>query len=355
MAPSERPAGSFPDARQIFLGALLFLAVFYTLYFARPVVLPLTIAILLNFLFSPVVRWLRQRWRIPNGVSAALVIVLLLGGMGITVYNLAAPAAAWVARAPESYRRVEAQFRKLRKPVEQVSRTAERVEQMTGMTDTRTPTVQVRSGGLSATLFGSTQSFLFGMVLVFTLLYFLLAQGDFFTEKLVRVLPRVRDRRLALTIAGETEQSVSAYLGTTTLVNAGLGILTGIAMWLLGLPNPELWGLVGGLLNFVPYVGGLVATVVFAMAGMATFDTLGRALLPAITYLVLTNVESFLTPVILGRRLTLNPVVIFLAVVFWGWLWGIPGALIAVPLVATLKIFCDHLPALSGLGEFLGK
>lgn len=354
MAPSERQAGP-TEPRPLLLGALVVLAVFYTLYFARPVILPFAIAVLLNFLFSPVVRWLERRARIPNVLSAALVILVLLGALSVTVYRLAAPAATWVDKAPASYRRVEAQVRKLMRPVEQVSRTAERVEEMTDTGDEQTPTVRVKGTGFTAALFGSTQSFLAGLVIVFTLLYFLLAGGDLFTEKLVKALPRVKDRQLALTIAEETEQSVSAYLGTTTLVNAALGVCTGLAVWLLGLPNPALWGLVGGLLNFVPYLGGIVATAVLAMAGMATFDSLGRALLPAIAYSVLTNVESFLTPVILGRRLALNPVVIFLSVVFWGWLWGIAGALIAVPIMATVKIFCDRVESLAPVGEFLGR
>jgi predicted PurR-regulated permease PerM len=339
------------------LAGLLFLAVFYTLYFARAVILPVTIAILLNFLLSPAVRWMRKKLKIPYGVSAALLIVLLITGIGVTTYRLAKPAANWVAKAPESLRRAEAKLRILRKPVDEVSRTAERVEELAGNNEDRTTTttVQIRESGLKEAILGNTRSLLVGAVLVFTLLFFLLAGGDVFLTKLIKVLPRFKDKKLAMQIAVETERSVSTYLGATTAINVGLGILTGFACFLIGLPNPVLWGIVGGLLNFIPYVGGLLAVMVLGLAGLATFDDTTRALLPAFTYFLLTNLESFVTPYILGNRLALNPVVVFVSVLFWGWLWGIPGALLAVPIMATVKIFCDRIQGLSALGEFLGK
>jgi predicted PurR-regulated permease PerM len=339
----------------VFLAILAVLAVFYTLFFARQVVLPVTIAMLLNFLFSPLVRWLKRKLRVPFSVSAAIVILSLLTLLGAAVYQLAAPAAEWVTKAPSSMHRIEDKLKKLRRPVDQMSRTADRVEEMTNLDGDNTTQVEVASGGLRAKIFGSTTSFLTGTALVATLLFFLLAGGDTFLAKTVKVLPRLRDKKLALTIAQETERSISVYLGATTVINLVLGILTGIAMYFIGLPNPLLWGLVGGLLNFVPYVGGLAAVIVLTLAGMATFRDTFHALLPGIAYFVLTNVESFVTPYVLGKRLTLNPVVVFIAVLFWGWLWGISGALLAVPIMATLKIICDHIKSLSTLGEFLGN
>lgn len=344
------------DPRVVLLAVLVILAVFYTLYFARAVILPVTIAILLNFLFSPMVRWLKKRLRFPYSVSAGLIILLLVTVLGTTIYRLASPAAAWVTKAPASMRRIESKIQLLRRPMEQMSRTADRVEEMTNLNGDKSPTqVEVRSEGLRSRIFGSTTSFVTGTALVFTLLFFLLAGGDVFMAKMVKVLPRLKDKKLALTIAQETEQSISTYLGATTAINVVLGILTGIAMFLIGLPNPVLWGIVGGLLNFVPYVGGLVAMIVLTLAGMATFEKLGAALLPGIVYFVLTNIESFVTPYILGKRLSLNPVVVFTSVLFWGWLWGIAGALLAVPIMATLKIVFDHIKPLGSLGEFLGK
>jgi predicted PurR-regulated permease PerM len=337
------------------LAGLLILAVFYTLYFVRAVILPVIIAILLNFLFSPAVRWLKKRLRVPYAVSAALVIVLLISTVSITVYNLAQPAAAWVSKAPASLRQVEAKLRVLRKPVDEVSRTADRVEKLTEAESDGTQTVQVKEGGLKKVILGNTQAIAVGGALVCTLLFFLLAGGDHFLQKLIKVLPTLKDKKMALSITQETEKSVSTYLAATTAINIGLGILTGLAMFFIGLPNPVLWGIVGGLLNFIPYIGGLLAVIVLGLAGMATFDSTTHALMPALAYFALTNLESFVTPYILGARLALNPVVVFLSVLFWGWLWGVPGALLAVPIVATGKIFCDHIQGMGAIGEFLGK
>jgi predicted PurR-regulated permease PerM len=343
------------DPRVLLLGGLLILAVFYTLYFVREIILPVTIAVLLNFLFSPAVRWLKKKLRVPYGVSAALIIFLLIGTVSVTVYNLAQPAAAWVSQAPASLRRVEAKLRVLRRPVDEVSQTAQRVEEMAGTDNDQPQTVQLKESGLKEAILGNTRTVVVGGALVCTLLFFLLAGGDLFLQKLIKVMPTLKDKKMALAISQETEKSVSTYLAATTAINLGLGILTGIAMFIIGLPNPVLWGIIGGLLNFIPYIGGLLAVVVLGLAGMATFENTTHALLPAIAYFMLTNVESFVSPYILGARLALNPVVVFLSVLFWGWLWGIPGALLAVPIMATVKIFCDHVQGMGAMGEFLGK
>lgn len=353
--PPVRTTPRKRDPRVMLLAGLLILAVFYTLYFTRQVILPVTIALLLNFLFSPVVRWLKKRLRIPYGLSAALIILALIATVTLTIYNLAQPAATWVSQAPASLRKVEAKLRVLRKPVDEVSQTAERVEEMTGANPKDPQTVQIKQGGLKEVILGNTQSLIVGGTLVCTLLFFLLAAGDHFLQKLIKVMPTLKDKKMALAICQETEKSVSTYLAATTAINIGLGILTGIAMLIIGLPNPVLWGIVGGLLNFIPYIGGLLAVVVLGLAGMATFDSTTHALMPAFAYFLLTNLESFVTPYVLGARLALNPVVVFLSVLFWGWLWGVPGALLAVPIMATVKIFCDHVEGMAAMGEFLGK
>ena len=343
------------DPKVTLLAGLLILAVFYTLYFVREIILPVTIAILLNFLFSPAVRWLKKRLRFPYGVSAALIILFLISTVSITFYNLAQPAAEWISQAPASLRRVEAKLQVLRKPVDEVSQTAKRVEEMAGADSDQAPTIELKQDGLKEAILGNTQTAVIGGALVCTLLFFLLAGGDLFLQKLIKVMPTLKDKKMALAISQETEKSVSTYLAATTAINLGLGVLTGIAMFIIGLPNPVLWGIIGGLLNFIPYIGGLLAVVVLGLAGMATFENTTHALMPAIAYFGLTNLESFVTPYILGARLALNPVVVFLSLLFWGWLWGIPGALLAVPIMATMKIFCDHVQGMGPLGEFLGK
>jgi predicted PurR-regulated permease PerM len=344
------------EVRSIAITGLFVLASFYTLYFAREFFLPVILAVLLDFLLSPIVRALR-RLRVPEPAGAGLVIIGLLGTVAIGTYTLAQPARVWLARAPESLSHAQGKLRGIRKPVEQVSKTAQQVEQATSVpNDGRTQEVVVKGPSLTERLFGTTQSLLTGALEVIILLYFLLAAGDLFLQKLINVLPRFRDKKRAVTIARETEASVSAYLFTVTLLNIGEGVAVATVLGLIGVPNPVLWGVLASALEFIPYVGATAMTAVLFLLGLTTFDTLEHALLVPGAFLAINLVQSnFVAPMVLGRRLTLNPVAIFIGLVFWWWIWGVPGAFIAVPLLATFKIFCDHIEALAPIGEFLGK
>jgi predicted PurR-regulated permease PerM len=261
-----------------------------------------------------------------------------------------------VTKLPASMREAQNRLEKLRKPVEQVSKTAEQVEQATKMDNSKAPEVVVKGPSLSERLFGTTQTILTTALEVIILLYFLLAAGDLFLQKLIKVLPQLRDKKKAVAIARETEASISTYLVTVTLVNLGLGLAVALVMSLLGMPNPLLWGALAALAEFVPYLGATALVGVLTLAGLVTFEQVGHALLVPAAYLAVNLLQSqFITPLVLGRRLTLNPVAIFIGLVFWWWIWGVPGAFIAVPLIATFKIFCDHIEALAPIGEFLGR
>jgi predicted PurR-regulated permease PerM len=344
------------EVRSIAITGLLVLAVLYTLYFARAFLLPIVLAVLLDFLLSPVIRTLK-RARIPEPVGAAMVILALLGAVGLTAYSVADPAREWMAKAPASLAKVQSRLRDLRKPVEQVTKTAEQVEAATEVEKSAGPQeVVLRGPRLSERLFGSTQSFLTGALETLILLYFLLAAGDLFLQKLIKVLPQLRDKKKAVAIARETEASISTYLFTVAMVNVVLGIAVTLVMTLIGMPNALLWGALAALAEFVPYIGATVLLGLLTMAGLVTFPTIGHALLVPGVYLAVNLIQSqFVSPMILGRRLTLNPVAILVGLVFWWWLWGVGGAFIAVPLLATFKIFCDHIESLAPIGEFLGK
>jgi predicted PurR-regulated permease PerM len=357
---SERDqAREWPFAATVALTGIFVLLGLYTLYFARSFLLPLVVATILNFLLSPVVRAL-ARLRVPMGVGAALVILALLGVVALGIERLSGPGAEWLRKTPQGIERIEQRVRGLRRPMEQVQEAAQKVEeevaQLSGDGASEAPQVTVRGGTWTGAILSRTQAFLGGAVVALILLYFLLASGDFFLRKLIRVLPRLEDKRRAVEIARQAELHISTYLSTVTLINSALGLAVGIAMWAVGMPNPALWGVVAGLLNYVPYLGSLVTLVLIGIASILTFDDLGRALVAPLLYFAINFAEGyFLTPTIIGRRLTLNPVVVFVGLVFWGWLWGIPGALIAVPLMAMLKILCDHIEPLSPIGEFLGR
>ena len=345
-----------PVTSSVGITILVVLAVLYTLYFARAFVLPIVFAVLLNFLLSPVVRGL-ARVHVRQPIGALLVLVALLGVLASGVYGLAGPVQEWMAKAPTTFAAAGAKLKHLRAPVEQVKRTAEQVESATNIgAAPNAREVVVRGPSLVSRIFGTTESFLAGTLEVLVLLYFLLAGGDLFLQKLIKVLPRFRDKKKAVGIARETEASISTYLFTVALVNVGEGIVVAGAMYLLHMPNAVLWGVLTVMLEFIPYLGAAAMVAVLTLAGLTTFDSVGHALLVPAIYLVINILQSnVVSPMLLGNRLTLNPVAILVGLALWFFLWGIPGAFLAVPLLAAFKIFCDHIEPLAAIGEFLGQ
>lgn len=341
--------------RSIALTGLFILASFYTLYFGRAFFLPIVLALLLNFLFSPMVRALKKL-RIPEGLSAGVVVFGLLGGLALGVYQLSTPAYEWAQRAPQTMRRLEAKLRDFKKPVQTMSKATEQVEKITQVGGGKaTPTVEVRTESLGERVFSQATDLVANGMVMFILLFFLLASGDLFLRKLIRVLPSLADKKKAVEIARQIETDISAYLVTITMINIGLGIAVWGITTLLGVPNPLLWGVLAMVTNYIPYLGAIIMIVVLAMVGFLTFKDTTQALMVPLSFVGLNILESYIvTPMVLGRRLTLNPVVIFLGLTFWGWLWGITGALLAVPIMVVFKIFCDHSEPLRPLGEFLG-
>lgn len=343
------------DIRSVALTGLFVLALFYTLYLGRSFFLPIVLALLLSFVLSPAVRLLR-RLRLPTALAAAVVVFGLLGGLVVGIYNLAGPAAEWAQEAPRSLRRLERKLGELKKPVQTVSKATQQVEKMTEVGGGPAPRkVEVQTETLGERMFSQVSALVAGGVVMFILLFFLLASGDLFLRKMIKVLPRLGDKKRAVEIARQIETDISAYLSTVTLINIGLGLATWGILALIGFPNPMLWGVLATVTNFIPYLGAIVMMTVLTAVGFLTFDDATQALMAPGAYLGLNLIESYLlTPIVLGRRLTLNPVVIFLGLTFWGWLWGITGAVLAVPIMVVFKIFCDHSESLAGLGEFLG-
>ncbi len=329
-------------------------------YLAKPFLMPIILALLLNLSLKPVVNGL-CRAHLHRAVAAAIVLVLFIGLISTGLYRLNKPAAEWLAKAPESLAALEYKGREL------LSRAEKFLKRARGLGDSSSDNPgeeQARkdSRRLSwagkfvnvGAILGYTAGFLASSLETLVLLYFLLASGDLFLQKLVRVLPKMHEKKEAVEIVREVEHNISAFLFTITIINGCVGLLIGMAMAFLGMPNPVLWGVLAGVLNYIPYFGPLSVVLVLVLAGFLSFESTWGALLPALVYLAVHTVESnFLTPTVLGRRLTLSPVIIFVSLMFWTWLWGMPGALLAVPLLMTFKIFCDHFRMLAPIGEFL--
>jgi predicted PurR-regulated permease PerM len=345
------------DVRSLSLSILMILAIGGMLYIARAVIMPIVLALLLSFLLSPLVRGL-ARLRLPEPVGAAVVLLAIVGMLALGSYGLWEPATRWFQRLPQSISQLEVKMRSVKQSVEDFSQATQKVEKMTKMEGgAASPTlkVEVQRPSLTGTVLNQTLGLAATAGAVTILLYFLLASGDLFLLKLVRILPRLADKKIAVTIVHEVQHDISYYLLTITLINAGLGTAVGLAMFGLGMPNPLLWGVMAAVFNFIPYLGAVASMIILTIVAVLTFDDLGRALLVPSVFILLTAMEgSFITPTIVGHRLTLNPVAIFIWLTIWGWLWGVPGMLLAVPLLAALKIVCDHVRPLNPIGEFLG-
>ncbi|MDQ6631197.1 MAG: AI-2E family transporter [Verrucomicrobiota bacterium] len=322
------------------------------IYFAKSFLMPVVWAVLLTFLLKPVVRGL-AKIKIPESVGAIIVMVIFLTLLSLAISNLVDPAKEWAAKAPESIRKVEKKLRSFTPGFLQIFPTVKGEVNKLASSEEPVPKVEVTNSNLKGVV-SFAGIFLGGVLETIVLLYFLLAAGDLFLHKLVRILPSLQNKKKAVEITNELQENISVFLFTITCINICLGALVGLAVMWVGMPNPVLWGVVAGALNFIPYFGPITGVAVLAIVGLVTFDSLGQALLSPIIYLSLHAVESnFVTPMILGRRLTLNPVVIFISLIFWTWIWGIPGALLSVPMLMMLKIFCDHFKPLAPIGEFL--
>lgn len=359
-AEAETPPEASATVRPFDLQTLLLLIIAgllatYTLYVARVVIIPLMVAMLLKLVLWPVVRALAS-WRVPESLGAALVLAAGIAGVGYGVFALSAPAAEWIVRLPQSLSTLEHHFRVFKEPVAQMQKAEETLSKLSEIGPSRPQPIVVTESGFGALLLSETSSAVIGLVATLVLLYFLLSSGDLFLRKLVTVLPRFKDKKQAVEIAQRVQSDVSHYLFTITVINIVLGIAVGSALYAVGMPSPALWGTMCAVLNYVPFLGNILGVSIIALVALMTYGELQAAIVPPLIYAALAFLEGqLITPMIVARRLTLNPVAVFVALIFWGWLWHIPGMLLAVPLLAVIKIVCDHIRPLNPIGEFLGQ
>ena len=351
-------AGRKPrDIKSVALTGLFVLATFYTLYFMRAMVLPLVLALLLSYLLVPLVRGL-ARLKIRPVLGSAIVLIVLVVAVGYGVSRLSEPVAGWIEKAPYSVQQLKQKLLPLKKPIEKVAQATGEIDKLTSPEEPPSPTqpqtVVVKRSALSEIFFTQGPEFVASAVLMFILLYFLLAYDGVFLTKIIKITPRLGDKKTAVSIMRDIEAHISRYLLTITAINIGLGAAVGLTVHLLGLKNPVMWGVMVALLNYVPYLGAITGIICMTLGAVLSFDSLGYAMIFPASYLVIAILEgNFITPFILGRSLTLNPVLILVALAFWGWMWGISGMILAVPILATFKIFCDHIEPMEPIAEFM--
>jgi predicted PurR-regulated permease PerM len=343
------------DVKSMALTGLFVLAVFYTMYFMRAMLLPLVLALLLSYLLAPLVRAL-GRIRIGPPLGAALVLLSLIGGLIYGISFLSEPAAGWLEKAPYSLHQLQQKLLPIKKPIEKVAQATGELDKLTTPEEpqAQAQTVVVKRSAFAEAFFTQGPEFVASAVVMFILLYFLLAYDGVFLTKIIRITPRFGDKKRAVSMMREIENQISRYLLTITLINIGLGIAVGTTVHFLGLRNPIMWGAMVAILNFVPYLGALTGIVCMTLGAVLSFDSLGYAMIFPASYLAIAILEgNFITPWVLGRSLTLNPVLILVALAFWGWMWGISGMILAVPILATFKIFCDHIEPMAPVAEFM--
>jgi predicted PurR-regulated permease PerM len=340
------------DPKVIFLGGLFILALLAAAFVASEIVLPLILALVLKLLLQPAMRIL-ERWHVPGIVAALLLIIGVFGtivGLGAAISG---PASTWASKLPEGIPRLQERLKFLGPPIETMQQFLQQAENF-GKPPSSTGAASIDGRSLIGVLFAGTRSFAVGFFTTVLFLFFLLVSGDTFLRKLVEILPTFSDKRQAVDISQQVESDISKYLVTITIMNLGVGVATAVVMWLTGVGDPLLWGAVAFLLNFIPIIGPLVGLGIFILAGLLTIDTLWQALLPAGLYLAIHVIEGeTLTPMLLARRFTLNPVIVIVGLVFWFWMWGVIGAILSMPILAIVKIISDRVRPLATLGHFL--
>jgi predicted PurR-regulated permease PerM len=367
---------------------LTVLAVLYTLYFAADIILPFVLALVLSLLLSPAMRFLSGRLRLPRMLAAVLLIATLFSAIGGVGVAIEVPASGWIARAPQSLPELQKKLVFLKRPIDMFERGLQQLQALMQQSGHAQPgsgsftatapgvlsakaaaaaappsapppaasPVSLSDGsGVALSILAGTRSFLGQALTLLIMLFFLLADGDNLLRRFVEILPGLSEKKQAVSIATDVARNISGYLATITLMNVGVGVANGISLWAFGLPNPLLFGTAAFLLNYIPILGALTGMVIVFFVGLFSFSNVVWALAPVGVYLLIHILEGeTITPMLLARRFTLNPLLVIASLMFWDWLWGVAGALIAVPLLAAFKILCDNVAVLTPIGHLLG-
>jgi len=383
-------AGVYPQAVGFSQIGLFVLAMLYSIYLVRPFLLPVILALLLAMVLNPVANGLHKLTRLPSPLAALAVLIVFCSVAGTGLYYTSYPASEYADKLREEIvqNRLRSVFAPITELHEEIKTVAEEVETLAG--DQKKPATENGASGLpdlekveitiepsadSTTaskgedgvaakqkpvqveiresrvdvVYTLAQDFMLHLTLTLIICFFLLAFGN-------EMIRRMAENRVAKHLIHDISRDVSGYLLTVTLINISLGICIGLAMWILGLPNPLLWGAMAALLNFIPYIGALAGTAIIFLVAATNTSSMALLIGAPVTYYLLTALEgNVVTPSIIGKRFTINPIVVFLWVLGWGALWGIPGMLIGLPLLMIFRIIVDTVPALSGVNRVISS
>jgi predicted PurR-regulated permease PerM len=335
------------------------LSAVFALYFGKELLLPLAFALVLRLLLAPAQRVLTEQAHLPAWSAAIVLVLALFAAVLLLAAAVSVPGSRWLQKAPETLPVLREKIAVLRQPLDYLQEHLHELESAAtaprrdGLTE---PAITVKPpSAIAVNLASRTATSLARFFTTMVLLFFLLSAGDRLLRAFVEVLPRYSEKRQTVEIAGEIEHHMTRYLLLVTVMNAIVGGATGATMWAFGFGDPILWGTAAFLLNYVPILGPLTGVLMFFAVGILTFDSPWTAVFPAGAYLLIHVAEGeLITPMLIADRLTINPVLVVTAVFFWYALWGIPGALLAVPLLAIFKIFCDRVDPLKPVGHIIG-
>jgi predicted PurR-regulated permease PerM len=329
---------------------LLVLAMLAISYTAREVLIPTVLALLLSLVLSPLVTML-ERCRVPRGAGSLLVVVAVLAALGFGITLIAEPARDWMGKAPATIHTLQDRFAGFREPLRQVQEASKSLEDLQ---QPATKPIVVSQPGMLMGIATGTPKFLGAVAALFLLTYFFLSSGNGFLRRLVEIAPKLRDKKLVVSIARDIQREMSSYLLMVSAINVALGAMTATVLYFIGVPSPLLWGAVAFLFNFAPYVGPAITGACLLVVGITTFPDLAHALVVPGAFFFIAFVEGqLITPTLIGKKLALDPAVVFVWLVLWGWLWGIVGVLLAGPLIACLRILCRHIEALNAIGVLI--
>lgn len=336
------------------LSVILILLLIAALRLGSSLLIPVALAILLALLLNPIVRRL-SKWKIPHSIGSAVVVFGMTGIIAFGAWWLADPASDWLKKAPEQLQGMESKLRRIKKPIADIQKTAEKVEQAATTTGgganaapaPAAPSMVARLGYSTASAIGAALTVIF-------LTYFLLASAPEFRRKLPRMVPEASRRERIDHALEEIERHMSRYLYLNSVISLVVGLATWGLLELCGFPNALLWATAAFIFNYVPYAGALATLALIGFAGIVSFDTPDRTLLALGGFFLINLLEgNLITPMIMGKEMPLNSLAIFASLLFWGWVWGIAGAVMAVPLTVMVQVVCAHVPRLKAFAVLL--
>lgn len=326
---------------RVLITSIFVLALLYTVALVKVLLIPLVLAAFIGLALNPIVA-AGARHRIPRSLMACVLMLSLMVGIGMGVTSLVQPAVSFIHDAPRTMQSFVPKLKSLTKPLEAASRATQTLVtgHATRLNSSSQPAVAISPWDVLSV----APRVLVAVLTVVLLVFFFLIYGDRLLRRLVEIAPSFRYKRHAVMIVRSIQSEVSRYILTTALINMTLGALTAVMLWTLKVPDPLLWGSVAMLANFIPYVGAITTTTLLLLVGVINFSDFSQAVLPALAFAGITIVEgNLVTPLIVGRRMRLSPVAILIWLLIWSFLWGIPGALLAVPMLTSFKLVTERI------------